>query len=90
MVTIFSWIKKEFVYIKDSFTEIIKALILFILASTGLVCAIVLRYLDYNWSVIMFFSIIVEFIALIICYFIFRGYLKTEEPIEQSLSLIHI
>ncbi|MBY8989397.1 MAG: hypothetical protein KGD58_01470 [Candidatus Lokiarchaeota archaeon] len=84
MPSIFSWIKKEFSYIKKSFMDIIRGLILFILASSGLSIAILLRYFDYNGTVITFFGLIVEFIALLLCYLLLRGYLKSKE--EQDTS----
>jgi len=84
MVALLSWIKKELFYIKDSFSEIIKAFIFFVLASSGFGCALYLRYQGYNGTIITFVSLIVEFIALILCYFLFRGYLKTEEIAEPS------
>ncbi|MFX1420135.1 MAG: hypothetical protein ACFE9N_14555 [Promethearchaeota archaeon] len=84
MASVFSWIKKEIVYIKNSFFQIILGLILVILASSGLGCAIILRYLRYNGTIITFFSIIVEFISLILCYFLLRHYLKSEESTEVS------
>ena len=86
MASVFSWIKKEIAYIKNSFSQIVLGLILVILASSGLGCAIILRYLRYNGTIITFFSIIVEFISLILCYFLLRGYLKSEEISEVSKS----
>lgn len=86
MASVFSWIKKEIGYILSSLSQIIKALFLVIFASSGLVCAIFLRYLGYNGTVISFASIIVELIALLLCYFLLRGYLKTEEKSEVSTS----
>jgi len=82
MSSVLSWIKKEIGYIKDSFFEIIKALFLVILVSSGLGFALILRYLGYNGTIISFFSIIAEFISLLLCYFLLRGYLKTEEKAE--------
>ena len=82
MSSVISWIKKEIVYIKDSFSEIIKALFLVILVSSGLGFALILRYLGYNGTIISFFSIIAELISLLLCYFLLRGYLKTEEKAE--------
>ena len=84
MVSIFSWIKKEIIYIKDSFIEILKGIILVALISSGLVFALLLRYLGYNGTIITFFGLISEFIALILCYFLFRRYLKSEEKTEPS------
>ena len=82
MASVFSWIKKEIVYIKNSFSQIILGLFLVILASSGLGCAIILRYLRFNGTIITFFSIIIEFISLILCYFLLRGYLKSQESSE--------
>lgn len=84
MASVFSWIKKELVYLKDSFFEIIKGFIFVILASAGLGCALLLRYLGYNGTIISFFGIITEIISLLLCYFLFRGYLKSEEKTEPS------
>ncbi|MFX0105747.1 MAG: hypothetical protein ACFE75_09670 [Candidatus Hodarchaeota archaeon] len=84
MVSIFSWIKKELTYLKDSFFEIIKGMFFVILASSGLACAILLRYLGFDGTIISFFGILTEFISLILCYFLFRGYLKPEEKTEPS------
>ncbi len=84
MVSIFSWIKKEIIYLKDSFVEIIKSIILVALACSGLLLALLLRYLGYNGTIITFVGLISEFIALILCYFLIRGYLKLEEKSELS------
>lgn len=84
MVSIFSWIKKELIYLKDSFFEILKGIILVAFASSGLIIAIFLRYLGYNGTIITFFGILTEFVALIFCYFLVRRYLKVEEITEPS------
>jgi len=84
MASIFSWIKKEIVYIKDSFSQIVTAFFLVILASSGLVCALFLRYLEYNGTIISFVSIIVEFVSILLCYFLLKRYLKIEEKSEVS------
>lgn len=84
MTSVFSWIKKELVYIKDSFLEIIMGFIFFVLATSGLTSAIYLRYLRYNGTIIAFLSVIVEIISLILCYLLFKGYLKSTEELELS------
>ena len=75
---------KELSYIKKSFMDIIRGLILFILASSGLSIAILLRYFGYNGTVITFFGLIVEFIALLLCYLLLKGYLKSKEEQDSS------
>ncbi|MHA2036445.1 MAG: hypothetical protein ACW98X_08425 [Promethearchaeota archaeon] len=84
MPSVFSWIKKELVYIKDSFKEIVKGFIIFALASSGLVIAILLRYLGYNGTVITFFGLVIEFISLFLCYLLLKGYLKSKEDQGKS------
>jgi hypothetical protein len=86
MASVFSWIKKEIGYILSSLPQIIRALLLVVFASSGLACAIFLRYLGYNGTIISFASIIVEAIALVLCYFLLRGYLKTEEKTDTSTT----
>jgi len=84
MVVIFSWIKNELAYLKDSFFEIIKGIIVVFLASAGLGCALLLRYLGFDGTTITFFGVITEIISLLLVYFLLRGYLKTEEKTEIS------
>jgi hypothetical protein len=82
MASLFTWIKKELVFIKDSFLEIIKGFILFLLAFSGLGLAIVLRYLGYNGTIISSIGVATELIALILCYFMFKGLVKPKEEPE--------
>lgn len=84
MSTIFSWIKREILYIKDSLKEIIKGFLIFALASSGLVIAILLRYLGYNGTVIVFFGLVSEFFSLFLCYLLLKGYLRSKEDKEKS------
>lgn len=82
MPSIFSWIKKQIGYFFNSIPEIIKALVLSILAFSGLGCAILLRYFDQSGTIILTFGLSIEIIALIAVYFIFKKYLKSEEEIK--------
>ncbi|MFX1455743.1 MAG: hypothetical protein ACFFDB_10250 [Promethearchaeota archaeon] len=84
MSTIFSWIKREILYIKDSFKEILKGFIIFALASSGLVIAILFRYMGYNGTIIVFFGLVSEFFALFLCYLLLKGYLRSKEEQEKS------
>ncbi len=79
MPSIISWIKKQILYLKDSFIDIIRGFIFFILAFSGFGCALVLRLLQYNGIIIAIVSCTIEGIAMLLNYFIFRGYLKQEE-----------
>ncbi|MHA2182602.1 MAG: hypothetical protein ACXAAH_14370 [Promethearchaeota archaeon] len=83
MPSVFSWIKKEIIYIKDSFKEIVKGFLVFALATSGLVVAILLRYFGYNGTVITFFGLAIEFISLFLCYLLLKGYLRTKEDQEK-------
>jgi len=87
MVLIFSWIKKELIYIKDSLPEIIKGIILVALASFGVAFALLFRYLGYSGTIITFVGIVAESISLFLCYFLFRNYLKSEEKTKPSKSM---
>ena len=84
MSSLSSWIKKELAYIKNSFMDIIRAFLVFILASSGLGVAILLRYIGADGTVITLFGLIVEIISLFLCYFLLRGYLKSKEELEVS------
>ncbi|MFX0028344.1 MAG: hypothetical protein ACFE8B_03995 [Candidatus Hermodarchaeota archaeon] len=84
MSSLFSWIKKELVYIKKSFMDIIRGIIVFTLASSGLAIAILLRYLGYNGTIITFFGLIIEFISLFLCYLLLKGYLKSKEERRKT------
>lgn len=82
-----SWIKRELSYIKDSFSQIIQALILFLLASLGLLSALYLRFLGLNGTIISFMGIIVEIVALVLLLFLFKKHLLIkEEAKEESLK----
>jgi len=74
-----SWIKKQIQYLISSIRQIIQGLVLFSLTFSGLGCAILLRYRGYNGAVITIVGVLVELIGIILCYFLFKGYLKTEE-----------
>ena len=84
-----SWIKKQIEFLISSISQIIQGFILFSLTFSGLACALVLRHLKYNGTVITGVGLIVEGIALILCYFIFKHYLKSEEvkPLDSEKKL---
>ena len=86
MSSLLSWFKKEIIYIKNSFMDIIRGCIFFVLASSGFGVAAILSYLGYNGTIITFFGLIVESFSLILCYFLFRGYLKQKDDLETSKS----
>ncbi|MCJ7651224.1 MAG: hypothetical protein MUP85_21660 [Candidatus Lokiarchaeota archaeon] len=74
-----SWLKKEFGYIKDSMGQILKALLIVVLLSSGLAMAIFLRFLGTTGTMITFISIVVECAAIILCHFFLRGYIKPND-----------
>ncbi len=76
--------KKQLEYLKDSLSQIILGLVLFSLSFSGLAIALLLRQLKYNGTVIAGIGILTEIIALLLCYVIFRGYLKKDEEIKPS------
>ena len=82
MPSIFSVIKKQIGYFFNSIPEIIKALVLFILAFSGLGSALLLRYFDQSGAIIIAVGISIEVIAMIAIYFIFKKYLKSEEDVK--------
>jgi hypothetical protein len=74
-----SWLKKGFGYIKDSMDQILKALLIVILLSSGLALAIFLRLLGTNGTIITFLSIIFECGAILLCHFLLRNYIKPKD-----------
>ncbi len=84
MPPVFSWLKRELIYMKDSFKEILKGFIVFALASSGLVAAILLRYFGFNGTVITFYGLVIEFVSLFLCYFILKDYIKFKEDQDKS------
>ena len=83
MVSIFSWIKKEIAYLFKSLPDIFRGLLIFILAFSGIACALLMRHLEFSGTFITTISLIIEGISLLLCYFLFKGRLKSEEEIES-------
>ncbi|MFX1448704.1 MAG: hypothetical protein ACFFCG_11295 [Promethearchaeota archaeon] len=77
-----SGLKTGLGYVKDSFSQIIKGFILFILVTSGLGFAILLRFLGFNGSTIVSVGISLEAICLILSYLLLRKYVKLKE--EES------
>ena len=74
-----SGLKTGLGYIKDSFSQILKGFILFILATSGLGFAVLLRYFGYNGSTIASVGIALEVIGLILSYMLLRKYFTLQE-----------
>ena len=51
---------------------------MFLLALSGLGIAILLRIYEFNGYVIATLGLLIEALAMLMCYFLFRNYLKTE------------
>lgn len=79
-----SGLKTGLGYLKDSFSQILKGFILFILATSGLGFAILLRDLGYNGSTIAFAGIILEAIGLILSYILLRKYVTIKEEDKEK------
>ena len=82
-----SWFKKQLGYLIDSLSRIILGLILFSLSFSGLGIALLLRHLGFSGTIIASFGVLTESIAMLLCYFIFKNYLKIEEEIKTSKQL---
>ena len=76
--------KKQLEYLKDSLSQIILGLILFSLSFSGLALALLLRQLRYSGTIIASFGVLTEIVALLLCYAIFKGFLKKDEEIKPS------
>jgi hypothetical protein len=75
-------IKSQIEYLIDSASQIIQGFILFLLTFSGLLCALLLRHYDYNGYIIAGVGVLVEIVAMSLCYLIFKSYLKKEEEPE--------
>ena len=74
-----SGLKTGLGYIKDSFSQILKGFILFVLATSGLGFAFLLRFLGFNGSTIASVGIVLEAIGLILSYLLLRKYITPKE-----------
>ena len=74
-----SGLKTGLGYIKDSFSQILKGFILFVLATSGLGFAVLLRFLGFNGSTIASAGITLEAICLILSYLFLRKYITVKE-----------
>ena len=74
-----SWIKRQINFLVSSIWQIIQGGVLFLLVFSGYGIAVLLRIRDYNGWVITGVGVLVEAIAIVSCYFIFKRFLKTEE-----------
>ena len=79
-----SGLKTGLGYIKDSFSQILKGFILFVLATSGLGVAVLLREFEFNSSAIASTGIILEVIGLILSYLFLRKYVTLEEEEEED------
>ena len=74
-----SGIKTGLGSIKASFSQILKGFILFVLATSGLGVAVLLREFGFNGSTIASVSIIIEAIGLILSYLLLRKNVSIKE-----------
>ena len=81
-----SIIKKELNQLRISFPQIVKAFILFLFSSSGLGVALFLRFLGHNGTIIAFIAILVESLAMMLSYFMFRKYFREKEETKLEKS----
>jgi hypothetical protein len=79
-----SGLKTGLGYIKDSLSQIIKGFILFILATSGLAFAILLRDLGFNGNTIVSAGLIMEAIGLVLSYLLLRKYVSLKEDDDDK------
>jgi len=79
-----SSVKNSFTSFKNAVPLVLKGVIAFLLITSGLFTGLIFRYLDYNAGIIIFTSLVLEFIALLIVYLFFRNYLKSDENSEEN------
>jgi len=79
-----SGLKTGLGYIKDSFSQILKGFILFVLVTSGLGFAVLLKYFGYNGSIIASAGITLEVIGLILSYLLLRKYVTLKEEEEEK------
>ena len=78
--------KKILEIIYNNLIQIFNGSILFLLSFSGLICAFILRNFDYNGAIIASFGILIESVAIFICYLFFKRYFKKEEAKAPSES----
>lgn len=66
-------------YLKDSIREILFGSFLALLSISGLIAALITRFLDFSGSLILLIAIIVELIGMLGSYMIFKTFLIEEE-----------
>jgi len=79
-----SGIKTGLGYIKDSFSQILKGFLLFILVTSGLGFAVLLRQLGFNGSTIASAGIILEAFCLVLSYLLLRKYVTLKEEDDRE------
>jgi hypothetical protein len=79
-----SGLKTGLGYIKDSLSQIIKGFILFVLATSGLAFAILLRDLGFNGNTIVSAGLILEVIGLVLSYLLLRKYVSLKEDDDDK------
>ena len=78
-----SGIKTGLGYIKNSFSQLLKGFVLFLLATSGLGVAVLLREFGFNGSTIASVSIILEAVGLILSYLLLRKNISIKEEDED-------
>ncbi len=84
MSFILTWFKKELKFLVESLPEIFKGFVLFLLLFSGLGVAILIRMAGYNGAVIALGGVVVEGFSIVLCYIIFKKYLKSRDENRAS------
>lgn len=83
MSALIDWIKDQLKHLKERLPEIIAGIFVFALTISGIVVAVILRYLDFDGLMITFYSVITQAIGIILLYLMLKGYLKTRKEVSQ-------
>jgi hypothetical protein len=70
--------------LSEKVLQLIGGFTLFILSFSGLLCALLLRHYKYNGIVIALIGVLIEIIAIALCYYFFKNYLTKEEEVEKA------
>ncbi len=71
---------------KSSIPDLLKGIFVFSLAFSGFGFAIIFRFLNFDGTQIVTFSLLIEAAALLVCYFFLKMYLTRDEGSIEEIS----